>query len=255
MRKIRLLIACSDTDYTEHLSRVIAKRYSEEFLVTISTNEERFRTLAESQEFDVALIEPQMVSGANLSGILLPLILHDTTVPEASDGPELERINKYQRISAMLSSAIEKYSAVSVSRSGDGKRARITAVWSPAGGCGKTTVALAYAANLIASGQKAMYLDLEPFASSPLYFAESGKSISTVLERLDADVEVLVQGIRQQDSGSGIYYLCRPDNYDDLNILTLDDVKRLLEGCAAGVDELIIDMGNDCNQINRYLME
>ncbi len=255
MRKIQLLIACSDTGYTEHLSRVIAKRYSEEILVSISTNAERFRTLTESQEFDIALIEPQMLSGVKLNKILLPLVLHDTNNSEASDGTDLELINKYQRISNLLSTAIEKYSNISVSRSSGGKRAGITAVWSPAGGCGKTTVALAYATNLIACGHKTMYLDLEPFSSSPLYFAESGKSISTVLEKLDTNVEVLIQGIRQQDSASGIYYLCHPDNYDDLSILTLDDVKRLIEGCASGVDELVIDMGSDCNQINRFLME
>jgi len=255
MRKIQFLIACSDTDYTEHLSRVIAKRYSEEILVVISTNPERFRALAESQDFDIALIEPKMLSGVNLNKILLPLILHDTSIPENDDGSELERINKYQRISNLLSSAIERYSNITVSRGGDGKRARLTCVWSPAGGCGKTTVALAYAANLIASGLKTMYLDLEPFSSSPIYFAETGKGMSTVLEKLDTNVEVLIQGIRQQDSTSGIYFLGRPDNYDDLSILTLDDVKTLIEGCAAGVDELVVDMGSDCSQINRFLME
>ncbi len=255
MRMIRLLVVSSDIDYVEHLSRYIAKKYADEILPNICTNQESFRSLAESQNYDLALVEPQMFNGISMRRIRLPLVLHDATDPEASDGVDMTRINKYQRITSMIREMLELLAKVSPNSEHLDKRAQITAVWSPAGGCGKTTVAMAFAAQRVSSGYKTMILDLEPFSSTPIYFTEEGKGLSAVLEKLDSDVGMLVQGLRQQDSGSGIYYLGRPNNYDDLNILNLEDVRQLIEGCAARVDELVVDLGCDCDQINRMIME
>ena len=100
-----------------------------------------------------------------------------------------------------------------------------------------------------------MYLNLEPFSSSPVYFPEGGKSISSVFEKLDGNVELLLQSIRQIDSGSGILYFCRPDNYDDIGILTVDDMQRLVTSSAKDVDEVIVDLGNSFDQRIAMLME
>jgi MinD-like ATPase involved in chromosome partitioning or flagellar assembly len=127
-------------------------------------------------------------------------------------------------------------------------KARITAVWSPAGGTGKTTIALALAAHRVSAGKQAVYLNLENFFSTAAYFPESGKSISRVFEKLEANVQMFLQGIRQQDSGSGIAYFCGPENYDDMNILTADDVETLIKACAIGADDLVVDLSSQCDE-------
>jgi len=124
-------------------------------------------------------------------------------------------------------------------------------VWSPAGGVGKTAVALAYAARRVSEGKQAMYLNLESFSSTPLYFQESGKSISAIFEMLEnseGNVGMLIRGIRRYDRGTGVAYFCRPDNYDDMNILAAENIITLMDACAGVTEELVVDMPCFCDE-------
>lgn len=64
-----------------------------------------------------------------------------------------------------------------------------------------------------------------------------------------------MQSIRQQDAGSGVYYFCCPDNYDDMNILTAQDLARVVDACGQGVDEVVVDLPSLCDQRTRELLE
>ena len=44
-------------------------------------------------------------------------------------------------------------------------------------------------------------------------------------------------------------------NYDDMNILTPEDVVRLLEGCAANADEVVVDLGSACDGRTRKILD
>ena len=253
--KIQLLIGETDEGYVEHLSRVLLEKYADLFEVSVCTQGERARELNGRMAFDVALLSVEMAQQIALEGIRLPLLLWDGgAVPDGALG-ELPRIRKYQRISAMVGSVLEEYAQVAGgNRSQEATRARITAVWGPAGGTGKTTVALAYSARQVAQGRRTVYMDLEHFSSTQSYFPAGGKSISTAFEKLDSDVDLLLQSIRQQDVGSGVYYFCAPENYDDINILTQQDVSRLVEGCAQGAEEVVVDLPSVCDQKVRQLL-
>ena len=161
------------------------------------------------------------------------------------------RIKKYQRISSIVAEVLS-YSAIYLpcGRDPDFERARVTAIWSPAGGVGKTAVALAYAAKVVSEGKQALYLDLEPFSSVPVYFNETGRSISAIFEMLEngeGNVKMLIRSTSQQDFG-GIKYFCKPDNYDDINILSAENIEKLTNACAGVTDELVIDMSCVCDE-------
>jgi len=161
----------------------------------------------------------------------------------------LGKINKYQRISSIVAAVLEQYAKLSKKNyNPDLKEAKITAVWSPAGGVGKTSVAIAYALSNARDNKKVFYLNLEYFSSSPEYFRESGKSISSVFEMLEnqeGDLKMLIQGISCFENG--IAYLCSPDNYDDLCILSSENIHELVTACAALSDELVIDLSCVCD--------
>ena len=125
------------------------------------------------------------------------------------------------------------------------------------GGCGKerTTAALAYAAQRAGEGKKSLYLDLEAFSSGPVYFSQNGKSISSVFEKLDENVELLLQSIRQKDAVSGIFYFSQPENYDDISILTQEDVRLLVNASVQGIDELVIDLSSTFDDKIQMLLE
>ena len=252
--KIQLLIASDDADYVEHLSGVLLERYADMFEVSICSERERFRELNEKGRMDAVLMCPAMAQGAELEHIRLPLLLWEGERLPTEEGDRLHKIRKYQRISTMVAEILGEYAQISCQDRGEDNQGNITAVWSPAGGTGKTTVALAYAAQKASQGKQIVYLDLDFFSSTKAFFQTEGKSISSAFGRLDSDVSLLMKSIRQQDSKSGIYYFECPDNYDDLNVLTEEDMIRLVLGCAHGVDEVVVDLPSACDARIRALL-
>lgn len=258
MMKIQLLVAIGDRDYMEHLSRVLMEQYTETFEVSICSGADRLREAAEKRHFDVLLMDPALAEPGVLHAAALPLLLWDgqTLLGEHLSG--IRQIRKYQRISTMIGEVLEAYAAVSVPsrmESFGAARGQITVVWSPVGGCGKTTVALAYAAQQVAAGKRCTYLDLENFSSTDVYFRQTGKSISTILSKLDHDVGLLLQSIRQQDNDTGIWYFCQPDNYDDISVLSPEDIAALVNGCARSGDEVVVDLSSVCDEKSKQLLE
>lgn len=255
--KIRLRIASDDRDYTEHLSNVLADKYSDIFVIGVDSAQAQW-TEALAGGCDVALMEPSFAQG-DLSGIRLPLVLRSEAFTEEPGIEGLRQIEKYQRISSIVGDILEHYAQFSSGMMElRNKHGHVTAVWSPAGGTGKTTVALAYAARKASDGRHTTYLSLENFCSVPVYFPSADhekKSISAVFERLEADVPMLLKGILKQDSGSGIAYYCGSNNYDDMNILTVEDLDVLIQGCAVNTDELVVDLSAQCDGKTRKIFE
>jgi MinD-like ATPase involved in chromosome partitioning or flagellar assembly len=257
--KIQLLIATSDKDYAEHLSGTLSEKYAETYEVTVCSALERLESLLSARTFDVALFGAEFAPTGELPKIRLPLLLWDGMESGGHSVQGIERIHKYQRISRISSEILESCANIATGMSefggfGNGK-ANITAVWSPAGGVGKTTVALAYAAQKAADGGKATYLDLECFSSAHVYFPESGKSISTVFEKLNSNAALLLKAIAQKDAGSGITYFAPPNNYDDMNELTEEDIETLVVAVSADSDELVVDLPSACDERCRKIFE
>jgi len=179
--KIRLLIASSDGTYANHLSRVLAEKHAEVFEVSICSSEERMQEVLSNHRFDAALLERQFLDCADLREVRLPLELWDDASAFRAEAGKYPPIRKYQRISSIIRDVLAQYAAISSNKEVFGNsQAHITAVWSPAGGSGKTTTALAYAAQKVAGGRKTVYLDLQCFSCSSVYFQQSGKSISSL---------------------------------------------------------------------------
>ena len=246
--KIRLLIATADKDYTDHLSRTISKRYADTLELIVCSSAQRLEDLTAAGRYDAALIEPAFIPAVKPGSVQVPFVLIDGT-ERGVDLGEQKRMRKYQRISSMVGLIMESCAEASQGAGGSGAyKAQITVVWSPAGGAGKTTVALAYAASKASSGKTVVYLNLENFSSTSVYFPESGRSISKALEKLESNLQLFLLGIRQQDSGSGIMYFCGPENYDDISILTVEDTEKLISACAVEIDELVIDLSSQIDK-------
>ena len=257
--KIKLLIATDDGSYAEHLSHQILEHHSDLIDVAVCKAPERLHEMLSAAVYDAALFEGQILGDADVSMVRLPIMLSGEGEGETALPREMATMRKYQRISTTVADILQRYAHVSTGARGAGsEKASITAVWSPAGGVGKTTVALAYAARKKAEGKQTLYLNLEPFSSVPAYFPQTGKSISAVFEMLEnreGDVKTLIRGIRKHDSGDGVAYLCRPENFDDMNILSVEDIHMLIDACAGVTQELVIDMSSVCDARARKVFE
>lgn len=257
--KINLLIATCDDDYTEHLSNLLSDKYKDTFFVSVCSASQSLTDILSASGYDAALLEAPMIRDTDLSPIKLPLLLWDETDNGANTQKSHTIIKKYQRVSAIASMILEYYASFSAGECGpDAGRAFITAVWSPSGGVGKTTVALANAIKASSGGKKALYLNMEHFSSGPAYFNDSGRSISSVfemLERNEGNLKMLIQAILRQDPNTGVLYFCHPENFDDMNILSVDDIVALITACAGFADELVIDLSSACNIRTRQVFK
>lgn len=253
--RIRILIAAEDADYLDRLTRVVADKYADLFEVNVCSSKESLRQMQQRGNADIALIGAEFVDCIDLGRVRMPILLWDGEADISQADEKMKMVKKYQRISSIVSKVLEHYSVLPKATPMMEGGASITVVWSPAGGCGKTTVALAYAAQKAAAGEKTVYLDLEPFSSSDVYFSGTGKSISCVFERLDTNPELLLQSVQMQDSGSNIYYFNKPDNYDDMNELTAEDMCTLVSACAKNCDEVIVDCGGACSVQLKALLD
>lgn len=259
--KIKLLIATPDTDYAEFLSSRIAERHMDAADVSVCSSLEGLQDSLMDRKFDAALLEASLLEGADLCNIQLPLLLWTEDMNASDTLDTFKKIRKYQRVSSIVSCVQEQYAKVATDGRGfDQDKAHISVVWSPAGGVGKTTVALAYAAKKVSEGKRVLYLDLELFSSSSVYFDETGKGISTIFEMLEnheGNIKILIQGIRRYNSETGIAYFCRPDNFDDMNILTSENVSVLIDACACAgaTDELVIDMSCLCDERTQRIFD
>jgi len=245
--KMRLLIATADSDYADHLSGVLSEKYPEMFELFVCT-----RDLPSGKKFEIALFGSEFLSWANLVSADLPLILADGN----EYAGDYKSVFKYQRISSMVAGILEYYSQTGKATSGfPSVKGRIVAVWSAAGGSGKTTVALAYAAYRVSEGKKATYLSLENFAGTSAYFQGTGKSLSKVFEKFGSDIRMFAAAIRQTDAVSGISYFGEPENYEDMNILSIEDIEELISACAAETQELVIDLPSSCDSRVKKVFE
>lgn len=243
--RIRLFLAIDDAGYLDHLTRELSVRYSEVITVTACSNRDHAQTMLTRQKYDVILLDEAFGVLADQCTAPLVLFLWDSFNADDTFAQELPKIRKYQRVSSLVSQIQEHYASVAASNGIlDERKAQIVAVWSPFGGCGKTTIALAFAAQKVSQGYRSVYLDLEPFSSVGAFFPQNGRGLSVVLEKMNGNVEMLLQSIRQTDTSSGILYYGGPDNYEDINILTAEEIKKLLDMCTGDIDILIVDLGS-----------
>jgi len=254
--RVKTLVATNDTAYTNHISGYISEHHADTMEISVCNTVGHLREMLRTRRYDVALMDAQMIKEVDFDCVKLPMLLcswQDTTgisiVPD--------KIRKHRRISKTVSDVLEKYATVSGNIDISAERiSKITAVWSPAGGVGKTTVALACCAAAASKEKEVFYLNLESFSSISAYFAQDSKSISAVFEMLENDtgnVGMFIQGI--YSSESGIKYLCPPENFDDMCILSADNVRELVSNCAGITDELFIDLSSVCDGRTRQVFE
>jgi len=260
--KMKLLIATGDEAYAKLLSDNISRYHSDIMDVSDCSTWEGFNEAVLTTNFNVALIDATLMEHAPVKQIHLPILLW-TENENINEYPEAyERINKHQRVSSIVAKILELYAKVSKNNcEAISKQTNITAVWSPAGGVGKTSVAIAYALShapqdSMSEKKDVFYLNLEDFSSIPAYFNQKGKGISTVFEMLESpegNVEMLIKGIKNKEKN--INFLSGPDNYDDMCILSGDNVHELVSNCAKLADELIIDLPCACDPKVRKVFE
>jgi cellulose biosynthesis protein BcsQ len=168
--------------------------------------------------------------------------------PSEADYPVLD---KYQRgdqmVSQILRIYMEQHPGQRFLNTG-ASASRLIGVFSPSGGCGKTTVAAGLSVLARQRGKRAMYLNLEGCESTGAWFSEgSGPSISELFYHLKEGAQQLslkLQALSYTDPGSQVRSFVPADTLMDFNELTDTDLQLLADELrrSADLDLVVVDM-------------
>ncbi|NLC67948.1 MAG: AAA family ATPase [Clostridiaceae bacterium] len=119
---------------------------------------------------------------------------------------------------------------------GDVNKTWLVSVYSPAGGAGKTTIAVNSCIQCAREGMKALYLNLESISSTPCFFEcdlnnEPSNNFSTIIlaaKEKNKNLYAKIEGMKLVDAVHNIHYLLPPDSSLEVEEMLPDEIKYLL---------------------------
>lgn len=175
-----------------------------------------------------------------------------------------ETIVKYQTGEKLVGCILSIYSEKNPNevhvQSGN-KRTKVVGVYSPAGGTGKTTLAVGTAMHCTYSSMSVFYLNIENNPSTSLFFnSDSQQNLSHIiyyLKEKNRNLSLKIEGARLVDPQSGIHYFAPPESTLELEEMTSDEIKYLIQELKLmGVyDVVLVDMSPGLNSRNTAVLE
>ena len=244
---IRLAIASEDSDYLQRLSNKLQD--FDDLQLSLFENEERLKEALTTKRYDILLFAPGIYDGkcpGEKVSIKILLYDEDDDISESMEG--LKKIRRYQRISYIYKEILEAYSVLGKPVSGGfGKSVtKLLSFYSPVGGSGKTTVALAAATRMARGGRTVFYVNLEDVPSDEFYLPNAfERGLTDLIQGLDSNmnVEAKLRGL-MQCKNERLFYTKHFDSPNDLRELSADETSKLISSIVSSAlfDYVIVDM-------------
>ncbi len=252
MIKINMVVADADRHYVGGLVRYISKYYGSKVQLNYFTDTLYLYDYLEnsSRVADILLIGSDMLNlSKSLSSAGLVVVLSSGRQGKCDSGYAV--VNRYlsgeQLLSTVLGLYAEKFPGEMPAAKGE-KKTKAVAVFSPAGGVGNSTLAVALAAVFSGKGKRTFYLNLENTQSTPVYFQCHGEQTLTDVVYFIKDkhkaVGMKISTVKQVDTATGIHYLCPPESITDLEALMPEELSYLVDQIRElnQYDRIVIDM-------------
>lgn len=262
--KLNLVVADTDENYAKGVANYINTKNSKGFQVNCFTNQKPLKSfLQQNKNVDIILACPELYDEmVNCSKAKLIVILSQGVLSREYSGCEI--INKYQTGEKLISSILFLYSKANpeeVHTTNREKDTRVVGVYSPAGGTGKTTIAVSLSIQCVERGMSAFYLNLEHIQSTGTYFdCRNGRNLSYVfyyLKEKNDNISFKLDGVKSTDPDTGVQYFNPPQNaleFDEIGERELEILVRELKG-AGCYDFIFIDMPGSFDTKAIKLME
>lgn len=263
--RLKLVIADTDEAYVENMVNFLINNYSNIFEISSFTIAHCFNNFLQKadEEIDMLLISPEMYTASLPSGKAKTIVM----LCEGSLSgkySELEVIDKYQqgnRIAGHLINLLSRDVSEGSYFAGAAKRTGTIAVYSPAGGVGKTCLAVSLSACCARKGLSVFYLNLESAATTPLYFESSStRNFSNIIYSLKEghkNIPLKVEGVRLVDAGYNIHYFSPPDSMEEISELSPQELRRLIWTLkeTGRYDMVFVDMESSFNSRSTALFD
>lgn len=253
--KIKLAILEKDRIYLERIVAAFNMRYAEKLEIYSFTNIEVAIDAIEQNKIDVLLADENFELDRN-------------NIPKrcaiaylvASAGIEMLRdevaVCKFQKADLIYRQIVSLYSEnagnISGLKFGDDS-AKIIVFASPSGGTGTSTMAAACAKHFAENGKKTLYLNLEHYGSSDVYFSAEGQfdmsDIIFALKSKKTNLPLKLESCVKQSS-CGVNFYSQSKLALDMLELTTEDMNRLISEIklSGAYDIIIVDMDFSLNK-------
>lgn len=264
MGRLSLVIGDADTAYLDGLLKYLSYAYSDRFRISSFTSAESLIKFLSGHDgvIDILLVAPEIYTDKLPENKIKTLII-------LSSGRLRENINshgvvnKYQHGDKIATEVIGIYSRKNkneiISVDG-GRKTRVVSVYSPAGGTGKTTVAIGASVICAQAGKKVLYIGLEDISTLSAFFQYTqSPNLSNIIYYLkdkEKNLAFKIEGIRCIDSETGLHFFAPPDCACELDELSSEDVSNLITHIRGMhyYDVVFIDMSCSFNRRNLSLM-
>lgn len=260
MTKKNMVLADHDKLYLKQLSNYFMEK-APQLEMNLFTDETLLSEyLEQPRSIDIVAVDDAFAALPELKKVqnAAKIVLSATMAPV--DG--FETVKKYQKTEALLNEILLKYAeCTGCAEAIMGKsHTRTAAFYSPAGGTGKTVLALGMAAACARSGLRTFYLNLEMVDSVKELLGRTPGSLSDIflaLKTKGTNVGVKLAACKGMEPAAGFYYLSGVDSISEYEEITGTDLKGLLDTIKslAEFDVMILDLNSGFSGKNRMILE
>lgn len=262
--KKTLVIADNDEIFVENLEEYIVRNHADEFEVRTFTEISYLESFfSKPKKIDILLLSPKFKFESMRDQYINNILF--ISDDEDSD-LEYESVFRFGEITKIYN---KLRSLVSIGEDVDYRtdkliidKSKVIGVYSPIGGIGKSTIAIALAMELASQGNKVLYLNLENMASTNAYFnvSTNSRNLSDIISYLSAGSDKLssyLEGCINLDTKSNVFYINPADNIFDLEEMNQDDIKYLIQIIidTRRFTHIVIDTSSNYNTLKKSIID
>lgn len=246
--RIKLAILERDTSYLNRIVSVFSTKYAENFEIYSFTSQEMAMATLDESKIDVLLSDDSF----EIDPQLLPRRCALAYLVESSD---IDAINdqwaifKYQKIELIYKQILSLYAEKASSVSGlkmDEGTCKTIFFGSASGGTGSSCMAAACALFFTRQAKRVMYLNLEMFGSSAIFFSGPGQfdmsDVVFTIKSKKSNLALKIESFVRKDA-RGVFYFAPSKIALDMLEMTADDMITLINEIklTGSYDYIIID--------------
>lgn len=264
MVRLNLLIADFDESFLVQLANYLQNRHGTSFNVNYVTSEGHLGAYLSKHRdsLDILLVSPSLARALYAGAQTTVILLSDGRIDHSdADYPLLD---KYQRgdqlASRVLQIYLDQHPGQRYITAAPGSN-RLIGVFSPSGGCGKSTLAAGLSAMAYHQGKRAMYLNMEGCDSTEAWFsAGTSPSISELFYHLKdgaSQLSLKIEALSYTDPATRVRSFMPADTLLDFNEVTETDLELLTDALRRmeDLDVAFVDLSASVDSKNLKIME
>ena len=252
--KIKVAVLEKDKNYLQRLTAVFLANYSDKIEIRSFTTLENAMHSLDADRINVFLANDTFDIDFNA----VPARCGFAYFVDAADIESLNdrrAICKFQKVELIYRQILGLFSETAGSVAGmklGDDECKLIAFASPCGGVGCSVMAAACARHIAMKGEKVLYLNLERFGSSDLFFSAEGQfdmsDVIFALKSKKANLAMKMESCVKRDA-CGVHFYSQPKIALDMHELDMNDVSRLISAAKlSGVYTCVVldmDFGID----------